>query len=75
MRLRSNVLILWISGDVGPYAAYLANGSEYSGDYGQITIEELKEFHRSRDSNSPRSRCDLLALETIPNRLGSTSLD
>ena len=37
-----------ISGDVGPYAAYLANGSEYSGDYGQITIEELKEFHRPR---------------------------
>ena len=35
-----------ISGDVGPYAAYLANGSEYSGDYGQIIIEALKEFHR-----------------------------
>lgn len=33
-----------ISGDVGPYAAYLANGSEYSGDYGQITIKELKDF-------------------------------
>ena len=37
-----------ISGDVGPYAAYLANGSEYSGDYGQITIKELKDFHRPR---------------------------
>ena len=37
-----------ISGDVGPYAAYLANGSEYTGDYGQVTVEDLKDFHRPR---------------------------
>ncbi|WP_193438194.1 homocysteine S-methyltransferase family protein, partial [Streptococcus suis] len=37
-----------ISGDVGPYAAYLANGSEYTGDYGNIRLEELKTFHRRR---------------------------
>ena len=55
-----------ISGDVGPYAAYLANGSEYSGDYGQITIEELKDFHRPRIQILLDQGVDLLALETIP---------
>ena len=57
-----------ISGDVGPYAAYLANGSEYSGDYGQITTEALKEFHRPRIQILLNQGVDLLALETIPNR-------
>lgn len=37
-----------ISGDVGPYAAYLANGAEYTGDYGSISLTELKDFHRRR---------------------------
>ena len=63
-----------ISGDVGPYAAYLANGSEYSGDYGQITIEELKEFHRPRIQILLNQGVDLLALETIPNRLEAQAL-
>ena len=63
-----------ISGDVGPYAAYLANGSEYSGDYGQITIEELKEFHRPRIQILLDQGVDLLALETIPNRLEAQAL-
>ena len=63
-----------ISGDVGPYAAYLANGSEYSGDYGQITIEELKDFHRPRIQILLDQGVDLLALETIPNRLEAQAL-
>ena len=63
-----------ISGDVGPYAAYLANGSEYSGDYGQITIEELKDFHRPRIQILLDQGVDLLALETIPNRLEALAL-
>ena len=63
-----------ISGDVGPYAAYLANGSEYTGDYGQITIEELKEFHRPRIQILLDQGVDLLALETIPNRLEAQAL-
>lgn len=37
-----------ISGDVGPYAAYLADGSEYTGQYGKVTLEALKDFHRPR---------------------------
>ena len=63
-----------ISGDVGPYAAYLANGSEYSGDYGQITTEALKEFHRPRIQILLDQGVDLLALETIPNHLEAQAL-
>ena len=63
-----------ISGDVGPYAAYLANGSEYSGDYGEITINELKDFHRPRIQILLDQGVELLALETIPNRLETQAL-
>ena len=34
-------------GAAGPYGAYLADGSEYRGNYG-ITDEQLKEFHKRR---------------------------
>lgn len=58
-----------IGGDVGPYAAYLANASEYTGDYGQVSLTELKDFHRSRLTLLQETACDFLILETIPNRL------
>ena len=63
-----------ISGDVGPYAAYLANGSEYTGDYGKISKEELKDFHRPRIAILIDQGVDLLALETIPNALEAAAL-
>ena len=63
-----------ISGDVGPYAAYLANGSEYTGDYGKISKEELKDFHRPRIAILLKQGVDLLALETIPNALEAEAL-
>ena len=58
-----------ISGDVGPYAAYLADGSEYNGQYGKVTLQELKDFHRPRIQLFLEQEVDMLALETIPNRL------
>lgn len=58
-----------ISGDVGPYAAYLADGSEYTGQYGDATIQDLKDFHRIRIQLFLEQGVDMLALETIPNRL------
>ncbi|MDZ5584426.1 homocysteine S-methyltransferase [Enterococcus cecorum] len=58
-----------ISGDVGPYAAYLADGSEYNGQYGEVTLQELKDFHRPRIQLFLEQGVDMLALETIPNRL------
>lgn len=58
-----------ISGDVGPYAAYLANGAEYTGDYGNISLSELKDFHRRRIELLLEQGSELLALETIPTIL------
>ncbi|MGV3030221.1 homocysteine S-methyltransferase [Streptococcus suis] len=63
-----------ISGDVGPYAAFLANGSEYTGDYGNISFAELKTFHRRRMELLLEQGAELLALETIPNVLEAQSL-
>ncbi|CAJ1904103.1 unnamed protein product [Sphenostylis stenocarpa] len=59
-----------IAASVGSYGAYLADGSEYSGDYGDaITIETLKDFHRRRVQILADSGADLLAFETVPNKL------
>lgn len=54
-----------IAGSVGPYGAYLADGSEYRGDY-HLTEEELIDFHRPRIEALIASGADLLACETIP---------
>ncbi|KAE8714602.1 Homocysteine S-methyltransferase 2 [Hibiscus syriacus] len=38
-----------VAASVGSYGAYLADGSEYSGHYGDsVTLETLKDFHRRR---------------------------
>ena len=36
-----------VAASVGPYGAYLSDGSEYSGNYG-LTIGELVDFHSER---------------------------
>ncbi|CAO2166573.1 unnamed protein product [Urochloa humidicola] len=55
---------------VGSYGAYLADGSEYSGDYGRlVTKEVLKSFHRRRLQVLADAGPDLIAFETIPNKL------
>ena len=59
---------------MGPYAAYLANASEYTGDYGKISKEGLKDFHRPRIAILLEQGVDLLALETIPNALEAEAL-
>jgi homocysteine S-methyltransferase len=55
-----------VAASVGPYGAFLANGSEYTGDYG-IDDVKLHAFHRSRWQILADSRADLLACETIPS--------
>lgn len=62
-----------IAGDVGPYAAYLADGSEYTGDY-QLSKESFKDFHRSRIQTLLAAGSDFLAIETIPNMTEATAL-
>lgn len=57
---------LLVAGSVGPYGAYLADGSEYRGDY-TLSSEEFKDFHRPRIQALIEAGVDLLALETIPS--------
>ncbi|XP_077245360.1 homocysteine S-methyltransferase 2-like [Tasmannia lanceolata] len=61
-----------VAASIGSYGAYLADGSEYSGDYGEaVTLETLKDFHRRRVQIMAESGADLIAFETIPNKLES----
>lgn len=57
---------MWVAGSVGPYGAYLADGSEYRGDY-NVDSEFLREFHEKRIELLLEEGVDLLAIETIPN--------
>ena len=55
----------FITASVGPYGAFLADGSEYRGNYG-LTERELIDFHRPRMKALIEADADLLACETIP---------
>jgi homocysteine S-methyltransferase len=55
-----------VAASVGPYGAYLADGSEYVGNYG-VSDETLAAFHRSRISALIEAGADILAFETIPS--------
>ncbi|KAF2770969.1 Homocysteine S-methyltransferase [Teratosphaeria nubilosa] len=57
---------LFVAGSVGPYGAYLADGSEYRGDY-QRSKEKFKDFHRPRMQALVDAAVCLLAIETMPN--------
>lgn len=62
-----------IAGSVGPYAAYLSDGSEYTGAY-DLTKEEFQDFHRPRIKALLEAGSDFLAIETIPNGAETTAL-
>ena len=62
-----------VAASVGPYGAYLADGSEYRGNYGK-SLDELKDFHRPRLRVLLESRPDLLAVETIPELLEARAI-
>ncbi|OEK00260.1 homocysteine S-methyltransferase [Roseivirga sp. 4D4] len=57
-----------IAASIGPYGAYLADGSEYHGNYG-VSDQVLRDFHAERISILAGSNADLLACETIPSLL------
>lgn len=63
-----------VAASVGPYGAYLADGSEYVGDYG-VEDETLAKFHRPRMSALIEAGADLLAFETIPSFQEANVLD
>lgn len=51
---------------VGPYGAYLADGSEYTGRYG-VSDQTLYDFHRRRMELLWNAGADLLLIETQPS--------
>jgi homocysteine S-methyltransferase len=54
-----------IAASIGPYGAYLADGSEYTGVY-DASDAELRAFHAPRIRCLSESGADLLAFETLP---------
>lgn len=55
-----------VGASVGPYGAYLADGSEYTGTYA-ISREDLYRFHQERLSLFLAAGPDFIAFETTPN--------
>ena len=55
-----------VAASLGPYGAYLADGSEYRGRYG-VDDEVLRNFHAQRLHWLDAAGADLLACETIPD--------
>jgi homocysteine S-methyltransferase len=55
-----------VAASIGPYGAYLADGSEYRGDY-DLDEDGLVAWHRRRWHILARTQADLLACETIPS--------
>ncbi|XP_019430126.1 PREDICTED: homocysteine S-methyltransferase 1-like [Lupinus angustifolius] len=59
-----------VAASIGSYGAYLADGSEYGGCYGpDVSLDKLKDFHRRRLQVLVEACPDMLAFETIPNKL------
>jgi homocysteine S-methyltransferase len=55
-----------VAASVGPYGAFLADGSEYRGRYG-VSRTRLRDFHRPRIELLASAGADLLAVETVPD--------
>lgn len=58
---------LLVAGSVGPYGAYLADGSEYTGHYSTDPVL-LRDFHQERIELLAQAQVDLIACESIPSR-------
>lgn len=55
-----------IAGSIGPYGAYLADGSEYTGAYA-LSESAYQDFHRQRMQLLQAAGVDFFAMETMPN--------
>ncbi|MBC8744651.1 homocysteine S-methyltransferase [Lactobacillus sp. Marseille-P7033] len=55
----------YVAGALGPYGAYLADGSEYSGAY-HLSTAEYQQFHRPRLTDILSVGVDAIAIETQP---------
>lgn len=67
-----------VAASVGPYGAVLANGAEYTGDYGlgdrDAARAFLRDFHGPRAEVLASARPDVLAIETIPSIVEAEAL-
>jgi homocysteine S-methyltransferase len=63
----------FVAASVGPYGAFLADGSEYRGNYG-LSERELMDFHRPRMRALIEAGADMLACETIPSLIEAQAL-
>jgi homocysteine S-methyltransferase len=60
----------YIAASSGCYGASLADGSEYTGSYGDnVTLSHLMDFHRRKFKVLMEESPDAVAIETIPNLL------
>lgn len=55
-----------VAASVGPWGAYLADGSEYDGRY-DVSKADLRHFHSERLHALAAAEPDLIAFETIPS--------
>ena len=63
----------FVAASVGPYGAFLADGSEYRGHYG-LSEKELMDFHRPRMKALIEAGADMLACETIPSLIEAQAI-
>jgi homocysteine S-methyltransferase len=62
-----------VAAGIGPYGAFLADGSEYRGDYG-LDVEALADFHRDRWHLLADCGADFLLCETVPSVVEADAL-
>lgn len=62
-----------VAASIGSYGAYLADGSEYRGDYG-LDRKALMAFHAARIAVLSAAGPDLLAFETIPSAIEAAAI-
>lgn len=62
-----------VAASIGPFGAFLADGSEYTGNP-TVTEADLLEFHEHRWRILAQTPCDLLACETLPSLREATVL-
>lgn len=58
---------VWVAASIGPYGAARADGSEYTGAYGEmLDVDALRRFHGERMRVLADAGADVLAFETVP---------
>ena len=57
---------IFIAASIGPYGAFLADGSEYHGKY-EVPDAVLYDYHQSKINLLAHTNADFLACETIPS--------